>query len=364
MDGLVVLSSPYTQDYVACSSQHVKTKGKLFKKQIFRWGPFSHPKNPDIKINVDRDFYDKLKANFDNRVCPIVQFPLVDADNRHVENPDSNIGVVTDLAADEEGVYAYIDVRKHQEDVGETILGASAKVHLNYTDRLTGEAVGPTLVHVAATNNPYLTNLRDFETVSASDADTNSEVVLLLSDVGEAHSEEETSMTKDELIAELSKHGVDVVAGQQALADLEGYVALSDVLEGDDVVATPQTISTTIVELSNAIKEKDTQISEQDERIQALTSQINEVNLSAATQEVESLITQGRILPAWKDDMVELSLSDRKRFENFLLPEGIATAELSEVGFTTTEDTHDVDPLEAAREEGLRLAGLAQNRRK
>lgn len=135
-------------------------------------------------------------------------------------------------------------------------------------------------------------------------------------------------------------------------------------LEGDDVVATPQTISTTIVELSNTIKEKDTQISEQDERIQALTSQINEVNLSAATQEVESLITQGRILPAWKDDMVELSLSDRKRFENFLLPEGIATAELSEVGFTTTEDTHDVDPLEAAREEGLRLAGLAQNRRK
>lgn len=356
MEGLVILSGPDTQDFVECSKRHVKTTGKLFKKQIFRWGEFSHPMNPKFKINVNREFYDTLKRNFDNGVCPIVQVPLVDEMNRHVESPERNIGEVVDMSYDDEGVNVYIDARRHADDIGEVILGASAKLSLDYLDHRTGSKVGPTLLHVAATNRPYLVDLKDFETVSASNVDTSEEVVLLLSntsgDNAEPNSEEESSMTKDELIASLSEFGIDVEAGQRALADVEGFVALSSVL-GDDVVATPETLSTTIVELTNSLQERET-------RIQELTAQVQAVELSNATAEVEALIGKGRILPAWKDDMIELSLTDRKRFETFLLPEDVAEAELSEQGYTHSETTLEEDPAERIRVEGARLAKLTK----
>ena len=358
-----ILSSPSMDDFVECSRRHVKTTGRLFKKQIFRWGEFSHPANANYKINVDREFYDTLKRNFDSGVCPIVQVPLANEKNQHVESPDRNIGEVVDMSADDEGVNVYIDVRKYSEDVGKTILGASAMFSLNYMDHRTNQKVGPALLHVCATNRPYLTDLKDFETVSASAADTNEEVVVLLSDVADnnvvPNSEEETSMTKEELIAALSEHGIDVAAGQQALADVEGFVALSSVL-GDDVVATPDALSNTIVELTNSIKERDTQIQEREERIQTLTAQIQEASLSNATAEVEDLIEKGRILPAWKDQMIELSMSDHEKFTSFLLPEEYAKVELSEQGFTSAENTLEEDPLARAKAEGERLAELTK----
>ena len=357
----VVLSNVSADDFVECSRRHVKTKGKLFKKQILRFGSFSHPANPDISINVDRTFYETLKKNFDDRVCPIVQFPLVDDKNRHVEDPARNLGEVVDISADEFGINAYIDVRKNADDVGETILGASAKVGLNYQDTKTGNKVGPTLLHVAATNRPYLTDLEDYETVSASNADTeDDDVVLLLSsgDNTETHSEEESNtMTKEELIAGLSEYGIDVEAGQRALADVEGFAALSNVL-GDDVVATPDSFSTAIVDLTNSLRERDEQIAEREERIQTLTATVQEAELSAATAKVEDYIAKGRILPAWKDDMIEMSMSAPERFETFLLPEEYATAELSEQGFTSVEDSKEQDPAERAAAEGARLAAL------
>lgn len=357
----VVLSNLSADDFVECSRRHVKTKGKLFKKQILRFGKFTHPMNPEMSINVDQEFYNALKKNFDDGVCPIVQFPLVDDKNRHVEDPARNLGEVVDISADEHGINAFLDVRRHSEDVGETILGASAKIGLNYVDSKTGQKVGPTLLHVAATNRPYLTDLSDYETVSASSADTeDDDVVLLLSsgDNTEPSSEEESNtMTKEELITALSEYGIDVEAGQQALSDAEGYAALSNVL-GDDVVATPESFSTAIVDLTNSLRERDEQIAEREERIQTLTATIQEAELSAATAKVEKYIEEGRILPAWKDDMIEMSMSDAEKFETFLLPEQYAKIELSEQGFTTSEDSKEIDPAERAAAEGARIAGL------
>ena len=351
----VILSSTSTDEFVECSRRNIKTTGKLFKKQIFRWGEFSHPKNPNHKVKVDQAFYDAMKRNFDNGVCPIVQVPLVDEANRHVESPERNIGEVVDMSADEDGVNVFIDVRRHAEDVGEILLGASAKLHLNYTDHRTNSTVGPTLLHVAVTNRPYLVDLKDFETIAASDADTSEEVVLLTDagDSTEPSSEEETSMTKDEMITALStEYGIDVEAGITALSQVEGFVALSDVI-GEGATATPEAISQTIVDLTNSVSERET-------RIQELTAELQSLQLSSAEAEVDGLIALGRILPAWRDDMIELSASDRPRFEKFLLPEGFAAVELSEQGFSPAESNQEEDPAARAKAEGARLAGLTK----
>lgn len=350
----IILSGTVTDDFVECSRRHVKTTGRLFKKQIFRWGEFSHPKNPDRKINVDQQFYEALKRNFDSGVCPIVQVPLADQSNRHVESPEKNVGEVVDLSSDAEGVFVYIDARRHADDIGEIILGASAMVHLNYTDTRNNQLVGPTLLHVALTNRPFLTNLSDFETVAASNADTTDEVVLLTG--GDyIPSKEETNMNKEELIAALSEYGIDVMAGIQAVADMEGFVALSSVL-GEDSVATPETLSSTIVELTNSISERDTKISDQETRIQELTASMQEINLSAAEAEVDSMIEKGRIRPATREAMQALYLSDRNTYDLFLIPEEEAQIELSEQGFTSSESPHEEDPQARAVAEGKRLA--------
>ena len=354
---MIILSSSATDDFVECSRRHVKTTGTLFKKQIFRWGPFAHPSNPDIKINVDEAFYKALKRNFDNGVCPIVQVPLVDDQNRHTEAPEKNIGEVVDLASDDEGVYAYIDVRRHADDVGEVILGASAKMSLDYVDNRTNTHVGPTLLHVAATNRPYLVNLSDFEkSVSLSNADTSENTVLLTNvelSANRTNSEEETSMTKEEMILALSaEYDIDVVAGQKALTQVEGFVALSDVI-GGDVDVNPASLSSAIVELTNSVSARDTEILELKETLQT-------VQLSNAETEVDGLIAKARIRPAVREEMIELSVNNRKLFEAFLVPEEDASVELSEVGFTTAETSVEVDPAEAARLEGARLANLTK----
>lgn len=359
----VVLSSTDNQDFVECSASHVKTSGTLFKKMLFRWGEFSNPNNPDLKVKVDQNFYDQMKKNFDNGICPIVQFPLADAHNNHSEDPARNLGQVVDLTSDDKGVYAYIDVRKNAEDIGKTILGASAKVHLNYRDTRNNQPSGVSLLHVAATNRPYLVDLDDFEAVNLSSVDTsNSNTVLLqLSAPGDnpiSEKEKPMTLSKDELIASLNEFGIDVQAGQRAISDLSDYLALSNVLEGD-APATPEALSTAIVELSNSVRERDTAIAEREDKIQSLTTQINEVNLSKAQAEVDSYISAGRILPTWKDDMIELSMNDRERFEKFLLPEGHEL--LNEVGFSNAQTNQQEDPQEALIARGQEFAKTVYN---
>lgn len=349
----VVLSGETSDEFIECTRRNLKITGKLFKKQIFRWGEFSNPNNPNFKIKVDRPFFESMKRNFDTGVCPIVQVPLATHNNSHTEAPDMNLGEVVDLTSDDQGIYALIDFRKHADDVGSTLLGASAKLALNYTDRRTNTPVGPTLLHLCVTNRPYLTDLSDYETISASDADTTDEVVLLTDAGSDSNSTEENiPMTKEELIIALSEHGIDVEAGQAALAQVEGFVALSDVI-GEGAEITPEQVSQTIVDLTASVADRDTRVLE-------LTNQLQEVQKGKATDEVDSLITKGRILPAWREDMIELSMTDRPRFETFLLPEDLATAELSEQGYTTSQSTQEEDPSARARAEGERLAKLTK----
>lgn len=352
MDKDVILSSlDVDRDFVEFSRRDLKTVGKLFRKQIFRFGEFSHPLNPSYKINVDDTFYNRLKENFDNRVCPIVQVPLADDQNRHVEAPDRNIGEVVDIDRDADGIYAYIDARKHAEDIGLTLLGASAKMSLDYVDTKTNQKVGPTLLHVAITNRPYLNDLAEFENVSMSNADTNDEVILLTNgETAEPIPTEEKFMTKEELISGLSEYGIDVEAGQKALADKEGFLALSNVL-GEDFEVTPTALSRTIVDLTNSLNERDGQLD-------AVQAELTAVKRGAAEAKVDSLISAGRIRPVTREQMIQFELSAPETFELFLLPEAEAEIEMSEQGVTTSEVT--TNPTETAKQAGSRYASLAQ----
>ena len=157
------------------------TKGKVFKKQILPFGTFAHPNTPGTRLTIDRGMAETLVKNFNDRVCDIVQVPIVDGENKHNEDPLRNIGEVVGLDIDEDGVNALIDARKPElaGELGRTLIGASAMMHMNYTDTRSGNKVGPTLLHVAVTNRPYITDLKDFEEVVAASGPSDAKPVLL-----------------------------------------------------------------------------------------------------------------------------------------------------------------------------------------
>lgn len=274
----------------------------------------------------------------------MVQAPIVDGQNRHSEDPERNIGQVIDLSYDDKGIYAYLDARKNADDLGKTLIGASAMLSTDYTDTRTGAKVGPTLLHMAITNRPYINNLEDFTEVINLSADTltdNEETLVFLS---QEESRKDETMTKEEMLEALNKdHGIDVLAMQR---EIEGYAALSNILSDDDSDenVSAENLADAMVELSN----QNTSLNEQ---IVALTNENTTLKSEALAGEIDELISEGRILPKQRAAMLELANSNREMFDQLLPEEAIVS--LSEEGVTTHEEPVSDDERTKAEVERL-----------
>lgn len=329
-----------------------KASGTLFRKHILTKGELIHPVTKS-RIQIDDAFVNKLKANFDNKVCPIVQVPLANDSNQHVEDPDRNVGEVIDIEVKDNRVYAVIDARRNAERFKDkTYIGASAMLSLDYEDTSTGKKSGPTLCHVAVTNRPYITNLEDYEEIIKASADNSEEAVLLTEPTVEDNqgSEKEpeeveghTKMTKDELLAALkNEHGIDVAALQADAekpkdtpetdtAELSNKLvaALTDAgvvkLSSDNSAANVEQVVGAVVELAN-------------DNV-ALTNRIDALELSNKTiiakTEVATKVREGFIEPAQEDAMVELFLTNQDLYAKLLPAE--PKLELSVQRGTSTE---------------------------
>ncbi len=298
-------------DWVECS----RTKsGRIFSKHILNMGQLLHPVTGK-PLTIDDQFVNKLKANFENGICDIVQVPLAGPRNEHTEDPNRNIGEVVGIESRDGKVYAMIDARDEAaaDKLGKTLLGASAMMHLNYKDTKTGKDVGPTLLHVCVTNRPYVTGLEDYQEIVAATADSSSDAAVIYVAQPEDEPEEavveasapiaeEVIMTREEHIAALKELGVDV----QALLDSQA--------------ATEQTALSND-KLAEALQE------DRDERRRELANTNKELGGRLVTLEkvqagnvVDGLVAQGRILPAQRDVFVELRLSNEAMFDA-LVPE-------------------------------------------
>lgn len=339
--------------------------GRLFRKHLLNLGDLRHPVSGKT-IKIDDNFVTTLKKNFNDGVCDIVQVPLAGAKNEHTEDPERNIGEVVDIEVKDKKVYAVLDIRddRHAEKLGKTYLGASAMLSLDYTDTKSGKRVGPTLLHSCVTNRPYVTGLENYEEIVAATTDRSEEAAVLLSEntlVVEPPSEEtempekaETETVAEPSLEELltalkNKHNIDVSSLQAQAADntksaelsqtivdalsKAGVVKLSntedDTVATDTVVTAVQELATTNVALSN--------------RVQAL-EELNTAHLTlSAEREVADLIAAGRVLPAQKDALVKLRLSDKQTFDALIPSEPIVKLS-NEVGKNVPNDEkHKVD---------------------
>ncbi len=356
VDGFVIVPPEKGEGFVELSRSKM---GRVFRKQILHYGDLIYPGVPGGKVKVDEAFADKLITNFSNKVADIVQAPKAGPDNEHTEDPDRNIGEVVNVLKTTKGVYVDIDVRTDDADkMGKTLLGASAMMHLNYTDTKTGQKVGPTLLHTAITNRPYVTELEGFEEIvaaSAPGADMTNQNVVVLTPAPET--KEKKMATLDELVAELkTDHGIDVAALQAKAADADKALALSNKIQ-------EELVGTGLLKLSNTDETVDADtligaVAEAGNKIVELTNGLSEVReemaKKEATSEVEKLVLSGHILPKDKDTMLELRLSNKDLFEK-LVPEKPVVKLSNEEGIEPTDETHQ----ETVESEIARLTAVA-----
>lgn len=351
----VYLPAPSSDDFVELARS---AKGKLYKKQILKFGNFAHPNDPKSKLRVTREVGESLVRNFHNGVCDIVQVPVVDEANRHTEDPFRNIGEVVDLTVDDKGVWATVDARKKEyaDELGKTLIGASAMMHMNYTDTKTGKKVGPTLLHVAITNRPYITNLQDFEEIIAASADNSHGNVTVLTE------EEDMQISKEDAIAALSAHGIDVEALLET-AESNGpsgddiVVAMSRVLADAGVLTAQDDDEISLTDVAEAVIEVANEKVELSAKVEKLEQDAETLRLANAEVEVDQLVSDGKILPSKRDSYLKLSLTNREMFEE-LVPE-TAIVSLSEDGVTTF-DERESETHQRTTEETERLVKLAR----
>jgi hypothetical protein len=294
-----------------------RVQGRLFEKHILNMGDLIHPKTGG-KIRIDDAFVASMQDNFTRGVCDIVQVPLANDRNEHVEHPGANIGEVVGIKARGSKVYALIDARDDDaaKKLGKTYLGASAFLSTNYTDSATGKKAGPTLLHVAVTNRPYVTGLDDYKEVIAASADNSGEVVVLT-----AAPEETVPPTREELLAQLKEqHGIDVTALQAAAAappapdNAALSVSIVSALQDAGLVqatAAPEQVS--LSDVTAAVVEL-----AQDNR--GLRGEVDSLKRSAAEAEVDAYVSAGRLLPKTRDAAVDMALSRRDDLDAILAP--------------------------------------------
>jgi Mu-like prophage I protein len=331
-------------------------QGRLFKKHLLSKGRLVHP---DVGVvDIDDTFIAKLKKNFDDRVCDIVQVPLANKNNQHSEEPDRNIGEVVDLRVEGDKVFAIVDVRdpQHADRMGKTYLGASAMLALDYTNTKTQQKVGPTLLHSCVTNRPYVTGLDDYEEILAATTDRSGEAAVLLSEptivVEKPAEETEMPEEKTETVAEpsledilatlKSKHNIDVSALQAQTAETTRQTELSNTI-------VEALTKAGIVKLSNTDDEKpstDTVITAVQELATnnvTLTNRLTTLEKRDAEHIVDGFISEGRILPAERDVRVELKLTHPDLFDKLLPAQPIVKLS-NELGKNAPKDEdHKVD---------------------
>lgn len=355
MNGFAIIPQAQgSEGYVELSRT---AQGRIFEKHILNFGTLIYPGVKGGKVNIDAAWAKRLIQNFNNKVCDIVQVPLAGANNEHTEDPTRNIGEVVGLVTRGKKIYAQIDARDDlaAQRLGKTLIGASAMLHLNYTDTRTGEKVGPTLLHVAVTNRPYVVGLDDYQEIVAASAvgtgavDGMSDAVVLTAP------NQEDKMTLDEIKAELrADHGIDVDALALSASMVDSAVALTAAVQETLTETGMLTLSNdepSADDLVNAIKGAGEKIVS----LSAENAEMKEASIKKdAENRVDDLIREGRILPKNKDAQVQLLLSNADIFES-LLPEQPIVRLSHEEGAAPIDPRPDADAATAAQAEIARL---------
>jgi hypothetical protein len=134
--------------------------GSMFYKQIVKFGKWVNPLFPVESMELDRKWGEQIVKNFNSGIVGKIPVPL-----DHTDQVDRNAGEVVKLEIKDDGIYGYLDIRRPEvvDDInGGLIFDVSISFEWDYIDTKDGKSYGPTLLHVALVNNPYLKGMSPF----------------------------------------------------------------------------------------------------------------------------------------------------------------------------------------------------------
>jgi hypothetical protein len=152
--------------------------GTIFYKQVVKFGKWVNPLFPIEFMELDKKWAQTVVKNFNSKIIDRVPVPLSHDD----WDPSKNAGEVVKLEIKEDGLYAYLDIRRPEvvDDINNgLIFDVSISFDWNYTDTAKGDEHGPVLLHVALVNNPYLKGMKPFEQTAEEFSNKFSEALAL-----------------------------------------------------------------------------------------------------------------------------------------------------------------------------------------
>lgn len=153
-------------------TQKATFNGTIFRKQLVKFGVWENPDYPwfsdDPKMTLDEAWAEQIVENFDaGNLGSKVPVPL-----NHTDDVKANTGELVSLeivAGD--GLYGNLEIRD-TETVEDLENGLIFDVSISFVWDLVrqddGKHYGPTLLHVALVNTPYLIGMNAFEKVGAA----------------------------------------------------------------------------------------------------------------------------------------------------------------------------------------------------
>lgn len=139
-----------------------------WRKELLRTGSWVHPNNPARRLKITPEFLSKLVDNF--RAARRDRTPV---QRSHSSDWTGTVGDVEDLTIDGDRLIATLAVADDEAEnaiATRRVTGVSAAFDDDWSEKATGESHGPTLLHVALTNSPYISGLTGFTSLSEPDS--------------------------------------------------------------------------------------------------------------------------------------------------------------------------------------------------
>ena len=349
---------------------------RLFRKQILRYGKWSHPAAPGGVLNVTKEFVTKIADNFKRGVRDNVPIPL-----GHEMDAISSVGKVVGLEVDENGLWGIHEIEDAEaaDKIGKVWTGTSAFIDLNAEDKETGEKLGPVLVHNAITNAPYIKGLAPFESVALGEDAQDAVVIALHEQTDEPggamtleellHELQETS--DDELRAALQEHRPEVLASATEAADDDEEALEAARREGREAVVAALAEKGITVALSESAAGSDEDVDvdiESHPVVVALAERVTKLEgekvEAAAEAVIDKAIAEGKVLPSQREGLLEVALSENGMDRLTKIIPSEAVVDLSEKGTAPGDETNVSLSEEDAQAEADRLVAAYASKTK
>jgi len=356
-----------------------KPQPNIFRVQALPYGDWVHPNDTTQRLVVNERIVDSIIRNFDDHVMDSIPVPLT-----HTDDPSKNTGKVIAAIKAEDGLDLVLEIDKPEivADIDKGLIGGvSLSFDTEYMDKKTGQLCGPTMIHCALVSHSYIKGMRKFARIDDDElaalgisggqmkiaAGDSVAQVLFLSDVKPASGGTgDSGMTKEEMLAALKKeHQIDVAQLQDTakahasllsqLSEIGKVFGLTvekpeHVGQLSDKVKAAQADAVELGEVRAAVAAK-VQLADGQKLKDVITKHVDQtvalgdrVALLEAEKDVDALLADKKILPAQREEYIELRKSNKGLYDKMTgkLKAGGAV-DLSEHGIDTnagkTDDT-------------------------